>query len=372
MRSALAGRGWWIALALLVAAIVFGSLRSSGDSSRPPGRQAGDESGQGFAAWAELLRRDGLQVDELQHPISAGSVDPDTTLVALDIGTPTDDDVAALRSFVADGGYLITGGATSAGAIRRITGIDPRLGSPAGAPVAPVLPVAETAGVRTVDPAGGLLFSDPAGGLPALANNEGTAMVVAAPGEKGTAVVLSTSDPLANGSITLADNAQLAIDLGRASGGRPVLFLQSLARASGSSKGFDALPQGWGVAFLGLILAGLTFIASRLRRLGPPDGDPRPAARPRSDYVDAVARILARRGELAEAAEPVRRAAIEGIERRSGTNLGVEPGEREPDKLAAAAELAGVPAEEAEALAGPLSEPKDAIRAARALTRVRR
>ena len=211
MRSALAGRGWWIALALLVAAIVFGSLRSSGDSGRPPGRQAGDESAQGFAAWAELLRRDGLQVEELQHPVSEGSVDPDTTLVALDLGKPTDDDIAALRSFVADGGYLITGGATNAGAIRRITGIDPRFGGPAGAPVAPVLPVAETAGVRTVDPAGGLLFSDPAGGLPALANNEGTAMILATRrARRAPRSVLSTSDPLANGSITLADNAQLA------------------------------------------------------------------------------------------------------------------------------------------------------------------
>ncbi len=116
------------------------------------------------------------------------------------------------------------------------------------------------------------------------------------------------------------------------------------------------------------MLAAMTFVASRLRRLGPPDGDPTPAARPRADYVDAVARILARSDDLQAAAEPVRRAAIEGIARRSGTRLE----EGEPDKLAAAAQQAGVPAEEAEALAGPLKEPEDAIRAARALARVRR
>ncbi len=372
MRRLLAGRGWWIALALLVVAIVFGSLRSASDPGRSPGRTSTDQGNIGFAAWVQLLRGAGLTVDQLQAAPSKAGIDPDSTLIALDLGDPTDADVTALKEFVAAGGYLVTGGATDLGAIEEITGIDPDLGTTASAPLTPLLPVPQTEGVGTVDSGGGSLFANAGNGLPALGSASGDLLLLGggAPGDGGGEVaLLSSSDALINDNIALTDNAQFAIDLGRSGGGnRPVLFAESLAVDEDPAEGLGALPDGWGAGFLGLILAAMTLVASRLRRLGPPDGDDREPARPRADYIDAVARILARRNDLEDAAEPVRQAAIAGIARRSGA----PPAPDERDKLAAQAELAGVPADEAEALAGPLKEPEDAIRAARALARVRR
>ena len=116
-----------------------------------------------------------------------------------------------------------------------------------------------------------------------------------------------------------------------------------------------------------LLFAGLVLIASRLRRLGPADGTARQLAQPRTGYVDAMARILARSNDLGDAAEPVRRAAIDGIARRSG-----EPLATDADMLAAQAARAGVPADEAAVLGDRVEQPESAIKAARALARVRR
>ncbi len=127
MRQLLAGRGWWIALAVLVAAIVFGSLRG-GEEGRAPARDSLDQGREGFAAWSELLRGAGGEVDELGTPPSGGGLDPADTVIALDIGDPTEADVEALREFVAGGGYLIAGGGTDPDAIAEITGLEPETG----------------------------------------------------------------------------------------------------------------------------------------------------------------------------------------------------------------------------------------------------
>lgn len=368
MSSLVRGRGWLIAVAALAAAIIFGSLQG-GESGREPSRSSFDEGSSGFAAWAELLRRAGVEVDELQRPPSSGGLDPESTVVALDVGDAADEDIEALRSFVDEGGYLIAGGDTEPDDVEGMTGLAPELGGPDAGPQLPLLPVAQTEGVAEVDPAGGEVYSDPAGALPVLGSASGELLLLAAPAASGQVALLASSDALTNDEIDAADNAQLAIDLGRAGGStRPVIFLQSLALPEGNEQGVAALPAAWTAGFAGLLLAALILIASRLRRLGPPDGDPAPRAEPRSGYVDAMARNLARRGDLPAATEPVRRAALDGIARRTGA----PPGERDADMLAAHAEQAGVPHEEAAALTGPLERPEAAIKATRALARVRR
>jgi hypothetical protein len=380
VRRALAGRGWWIALVLLVAAIVFGSLQAAPEEGRSPQNTTGDQTTFGFSAWATLLDRSGLSVEEITTAPSDGRVDPNTTLIAMDIGSPTAEDVEALREFVDSGGYLVTGGNTDAAAIEEITGLEPGEADASGGIVIPILPVAQTEGIASVDTDGGEPYGDPGGGLPVLGSDAGSLVILGeGRGEPvgedpatgtGQVALVSSSNPMQNGQLTFADNAQFAIDVARAGGGnRPVLFAENLAVDVTPGEGASALPRGWDAAFIGLVLAALTFVVSRVRRLGPPDGDPTPPARRRSDYIDAMARILARRGsDLPAATEPVRQAAIQGIAQRSGGR----PAGDDADMLAAQAELAGVPADEAEALSGPLKEPEDAIRAARALNRVRR
>jgi hypothetical protein len=368
VRSALRGRGWLIAVVLLGLAIVAGSLQG-GEDGREPSRSSFDEGSLGFAAWAELLRRSGAEVTELQRPPSSGGLDPETTVVALDIGDPTDEDVQALSTFVEEGGYLIAGGETDRDAVERMTGISPELGGADSGPQLPLLQVPQTESVAEVDPAGGPVYSDAAGGLPALGSSSGDLLLLSAPSATGSSAVLASSDALTNDAIPSADNAQFGLDLAQAGGPtRPVIFLQSLARSEGQEEGLAALPAAWTAGFAGLLLAGLVLIASRLRRLGPPDGEGAARAEPRSGYVDAMARNLARRGQIPAATEPVRRAALDGIARRSGAR----PEEGDEAMLAARAEAAGVPPDEAEALAGPLDSPEAAIKATRALARMRR
>jgi hypothetical protein len=364
--GALRGRGWLVAIVVLAAAIIFGSFQGA-EEGREPARSSFDEGASGFAAWAELLRKNGVEVAELSRPPSSGGLDADTTVVALDVGKPTGGDVEAFAEFVDEGGYLIAGGKTDDDAITEMTGLAPVTGGDGLLPQRPVLPVAQTEGVTEVDPAGGEVYSDPGGALPVLGSTAGDLLLLAAPAAGGQVALLASSDALTNDRITEADNAQLAIDLGRAND-RPVILLRSLAISEGREQGVSALPSAWTAGFAGLLLAALLLIASRVRRLGPPDGDPAPAAEPRSGYVDAMARNLSRRGDLAAAAEPVRRAALDGIARRTGA----PPGANDADMLAAHAEQAGVPRDEAEALAGPLEEPEAAIKATRALARMRR
>jgi hypothetical protein len=353
---------------LLGLAITAGSLQG-GEDGREPARNSFNEGSIGFAAWAELLRRSGAEVTELQRPPSSGGLDPETTVVALDIGNATDEDVQAFASFVGEGGYLIAGGQTDADDVQEMTGVAPEPGGGDSGPQVPLLRVPQTEGVAEVDPAGGTVFSDPAGGLPALGSSSGNLLVLSAPSPSGSSAVLASSDALTNESIVEADNAQFALDLANAGGPtRPIVFLQSLALSEGNEEGIAALPPAWTAGFAGLLLAALILIASRLRRLGPPDGEGAARAEPRSGYVDAMARNLARRGDLAAATEPVRAAALDGIARRTGA----PPADGDEAMLAARAEAAGVPADEAEALAGPLESPEAAIKATRALARMRR
>jgi hypothetical protein len=55
-----------------------------------------------------------------------------------------------------------------------------------------------------------------------------------------------------------------------------------------------ALPVRWRLAFLGLVLAGLLWIAARARRLGPAEQSLEVSPPARSAYADAIALLLQR------------------------------------------------------------------------------
>lgn len=365
------GKAWlgWALLGLLVVAIVFGSTQGA-DPGREPGRSSQSEAVTGFAGWAQLLRGEGVDVERLESPPSGGGLSPRETVVALDIGSPTRADSDALSEFVDSGGRLIIGGDTSPGAIGSVLGggSEP-LRFEAGGPARPLLAVEETAGVASVTSPEPVLWRDRGTpSLPVLGTSQGALLLLAAPesntGQGGVAL-LADSAPLANRQLPSSDNALFAINLATAGGRDRVVFLESLASEGRRAEGPAALPSSWRWGFGGLLLAGLVLIASRLRRLGPPDGVARARAEPRTGYVEAMARILARTKAVGEAAEPVREAALEGMARRSGGERA-----RDADMLAAQAEQTGVPREEAEVLLGKLDEPGAAIKAARALGRV--
>lgn len=367
MSSSARVRVAWGLFALTVAAIVFGSLRPEPSGRQPQSSSFGQER-DGLAGWASLLRGAGVDLSRLNRPPSSGGIDPGPTVVALDIGTLTGADERALRQFVSEGGRLIIGGATDPATIEAVAGVRPdEVSGPRPGSSRPLLPVGETRGIEEVRIDGaGTLWARAGRALPVLGGPGGDLLALASRGE-GQVALISDSAPLTNGQLASADNALFGINLVTAGDHDEVVFLQRLALAGERSEGFAALPGAWFWGLALLLLAGLVLIASRLRRLGPPDGAARPSAQPRTGYVDAMARILARSKDLGEAAEPVRRAALDGIARRSG-----EPPASDADMLAAQAARAGVPPDEAVVLADRLERPESAIKAARALARVRR
>jgi hypothetical protein len=145
-----------------------------------------------------------------------------------------------------------------------------------------------------------------------------------------------------------------------------VVFAESV-HGFGDATGLAALPSRWKWTLAGLLLAALAFVASRVRRLGPPEEESRPLPPPRRAYVDAVAAALARTRRPSASAERVRDAARARIARRAGL-----AGDSSAESLARAAATLGLGEEEAAALARPSAgTDEDLLLAGRALARTK-
>lgn len=310
----------------------------------------------GAAAYAELLRRDGHPVSYLREPLGAARLDPATTLVVLDAPALDAGERRALARFVRAGGRLVVGGEHAG------RGVVPR--APRWIPAGPLLarpsrPVPETRGVRTVASAGDGGFASAGGTRPALGERLAL-LTVARPG-RGRALLLADAAPLQNRLLGRADNAALGLGL-TGPRRRPVVFVESV-HGSGTRSGLAALPARWRVGLAVAALAGLLWLASRARRLGPPEdvgGEPAPARR---EHVDALALGLARVRDPAAALAPVRTAAREQVIRRAGLAPDA------PDEaLREAALKLGFEDDEADAL----TSERDTLALGRALARGRR
>jgi uncharacterized protein DUF4350 len=313
----------------------------------------------GAAAYAELLRGDGHRVSYLREPLDDARLDPAQTVVVLDAPRLEDGERAALARFVRAGGRLVAGGAhAGAGVVP-----DPPRWIPTGPRVArPSLPVPETRAVRSVASAGEGAFADPGATLPVLGS--ASALLAIAEAGSGRALLLADASPLQNLLLAHADNAALALALAGPSQ-RPVAFVESV-HGFGAKTGLAALPGRWRVALLVAMLAGLLWMGSRARRLGPAEegaAEPPPARR---EHVEALALALRRAGEPAVALEPVQAAARAQVVRRA--SLG--PAAADADVRDAALRL-GFEEDEAAALVGERGS-ATALALGRALAKGRR
>lgn len=350
--------------ALVIASIILGASRPEEDASRSPGSSSADAGSQGLTILATLLEESGREVREASDAPSSDSLESGETAILLDPGGLADADVEALAAFVEEGGRLIIGGDVSPSELEEASGVSVRPGPDSGESIAfPFVPIAETAGVATIE-AGGGRFSDTGAALPIAGDSSGDLAAIAGVGE-GDVVLLADSSPLQNGAIASADNAAFAVALAGEEG-RPVAFVEGLAAGGGSeAEGLAALPSRWAYAAMLLLLAGLAFIWAHLRRLGAPDQDARELPPPRSRYVDALADALARTNSAPIAGEPVRLEARRRLLASAG--LGDDA---EPDMLAAAAARQGLEPEQAAALADPLDDDRATIHAGAALAKL--
>ncbi|MDP2711629.1 MAG: DUF4350 domain-containing protein, partial [Solirubrobacteraceae bacterium] len=254
----------------------------------------------GVAAYAELLRRAGHPVDHLREPLAEARLDPARTVVVLDALGLASGERRALARFVRSGGRLVAGGRNAGRGFvpgaPRWTPTGPRSARPpAAASEASGEP--EAGAVRSVVSAGDGGFAAGGGVRPLLVGGDGdgvTLLAVAEPSAArgGRALLLADSGPLQNRLLARADNAALGLALA-GSPRRPVTFVESV-HGFGQATGLAALPARWRVGLAIGVLAGLLWLASRARRLGPPEvtpGEPTPARR---EHVEALALALRR------------------------------------------------------------------------------
>jgi hypothetical protein len=275
------------ALLLFVAVIVAADRLTA--APHGPASSSYATSSAGLAAYASLLAAHGHPVRRLRRPVATAPPPVGDTLVVLDPDAMEPAEARAIGAWVRRGGRLVAGGAASAW-LREVLGRAPRFATGDGGPRATLVPVAETAGVRTVQSVGGG-WEQPGGALPAVGPASRPLLLVARRG-RGSAALLADPAPLQNRLLGAADDAALALNLAGPRG-RPVAFLETV-HGYGAARGLAGLPGRvlWMLAGLGL--AALAALWAVGRRLGPPEDAERPLPPPRAEYVDALAAALER------------------------------------------------------------------------------
>lgn len=360
------GRRWPLVAVVVLGILALLNLGGLGLERylNEPGGPAGSSFStgpDGVAAYADLLRAEGHAVSALREAPAQADLDRRATVVVVDPEGLAAADARALRRFVERGGRLVAGGSEPEGWVEPLLDRPPAW-SPAGRTRArPLVPVRETAGLELVAAAGVGSWRSAGGTLAALGRADRALLAVAAPGA-GSVALLADTSPLHNRRLAVADNAALGLALA-GERGRPVVFAESV-HGFGRA-GLAALPLRWRFALAGLCAAALVLMASRARRLGPPQRPGRDLPPPRSDYVYALAGALARTRRPGEAVEPVRLEARARLVRRAG--LEPQAGDAE---LRLAAERAGLSGEEAEAVLGRVVHEQGALAAGRALARL--
>lgn len=233
----------------------------------------------GVAAWAELLRRQGHAVRRVRG--GPGELRRGETAVVLDPRNLLPRDARRLARFTRDGGRLVAGG-TAPEAWLRFVAPDVAW-RPGGREVVRGHLRVRTAGVGHWRELGGARSTvGPRGGS-----------VVAEQGlGRGRLVLVADPSPVQNRLLAEADDAVLALALAGPPS-RPVAFLESV-HGFGRASGLAALPTGWRWGLVLLVLAGLCWVASQARRLGPPDVAVRELPPPRAAYVEAIALVMLR------------------------------------------------------------------------------
>jgi hypothetical protein len=313
----------------------------------------------GLAAYAALLARAGHRIERLRATPADAKLDPGSTVVLLDPGVVSHRDADALRRFVEAGGRLVAGGRPT-GWLGRIVPKPPAWSTGRIAEPHVLAPAPETRHVsRVVTKAGSW---EGGGALPLLGRRK-TSLVDAASVGKGRVLLLADAAPLHNRSLGSVDDAALGLGLAGAAG-RPVAFLETY-HGYGASSGLDAIPSNWVNALVLAVAASLLYMASRARRLGPPQDEERPLPPPRREFVESLGGVLARTHGRDEALEPLRARA-----RTLLVESGRLPYEAGPEELRAAAVGAGVPEEEANALVAERPTDAAVVAAGRALARL--
>lgn len=288
-----AGRRWLVvaagALCIFIALAVLGAFSAEPGGPASSSYATGDA---GAAAWATLLSRAGRSVTQLRESLSSTSLQPQETIVLLEPDALLHSEGQRLLAFVNAGGRLVYGSSEPRRTLPALLFKPPAWSAGGSNQYFGLAHEGRAAGVGEVRTAGEGRWTSYGGYAAPVRMAGGAALLLERRIGRGTLELLADVSPVQNRLLSTADNAQLALEM-VGPPGRRVAFVESV-HGYGADRGLAALPLGWRLAFAGLGLAGLLWIAARARRLGPPEPslEERPPAR--SAYADAVALLLRR------------------------------------------------------------------------------
>jgi len=366
--------GWRAALVVLALVVcvnvLLAGVRQVTGGAGPGGEPSSSyaTAGDGAAAYADLLGRQGHPVQRVRSGLDQAPLQAGSTLVVLDPQPFQDAESAALERFVRSGGRLVLGGQETAPVLRKLLPEGP-VWSPEGMGRAtPLVPAPEVGGIGTVRASGEGSWNSVGSALPILAgptsdsgpSSDSGAQILAAVAVVGEGRVVLVADAaiFQNRLLGEDDNAAFAV---AAVGprGRPVAFAEG-THGYGNSEGLAAVPSRWRWAIVGLLLAVLVWMWSRGKRFGPAEETTRSLPPPRMAYVDAVAASVVRAKQPEAGVVPLRTAATDRLARRAG--LSPEAGAAELTN--AARRLGGNPDDMARLLA-PIGDDDDLVGAGR-------
>ena len=278
----------------------------------------------GTAALVELLRQEGADVR------LGGRLDEDDDVVVALRETLSGEAAADLRRWVDDGGTLVLADPGAALAPPR-----DEIGNGLPVPDPGDCPLRALDDVDRIDPGLPLAYDSGSDDLACFVVGSGAGLVVTTRGE-GLVVALGSPSVFTNDALDEADNAVLATALMVPVDGGDVRILDPSRfigdeGETGDGTILGALPLRGSQAVTQLVIAFLAWGLIRARRLGRPVVEELPVPLPASDLVLASGHLLDRNGDVADAAERLRRRARRDL----GLTLGLGP-DPHPDELAAA------------------------------------
>lgn len=305
----------WLVVAALVIAVTFVAINVS--ASAPGSRGALDPEGRdgaGSLALAEILRDQGVDVEVVRSRVQArAAVDDQTTLVMANPYTLTDDAVAELIE-PADSVVFLS---TSTRLLDVLQIGEAASGSLATA--GPECSIAEFADVGEIRP--DRLFT-PADGVTACFGDADGAAVLVDGRADARRVVVEGSKLFANAYLAENGNAALALALlGQTD--RVVWYVPSYSDSDIEGEQVDTLgsltPPWLTPVILLLLLSGLAAAVWRGQRFGPLVAETLPVTVRASETMHGRARLTAKAGDAAHAAEALR----DGTHRRLARRLGL-------------------------------------------------
>jgi len=269
-----------------------------------------DKSGGGYAAWFEMLRREGVRVGRFERRPAYLDETVDTAIVSPSlfeleeraqrsgstIGQLSDVDFQALHDWVRRGGHLVwvTDGQTDASIMHM-----PELATdgPIHDGAVTVMPSPVTAGVDQVYGSSRLRvrFGSGPNAAPLLADDTG-AVVAQYPLGKGTVTIVTDQSLFSNARIGKADNARLAYNLATAGAGPhgQVVFEEWVHGFASGDSWWTILPLPMRAALVLVALAGLVLLIGSALRFGPTAQPELEPERTSAEYVASMAELLGR------------------------------------------------------------------------------